>query len=310
MTMRRFFLLSFLFCSLSGYAQVVEVVGKSEPAMVFTSIPVDAVLFGKGGAGLASSAAPEWASFGNIASPLFNESHTSIGVSYLSYTPGEKASMALGVTTILSKRLVLSAGYNRQKGVSYQEVDATGNVSGSFSPSDTKVNVGLAYSISDACSVGSSIHYLHSGIASELSLTAYCADVMAFTRIGQMQAAAGIRNLGPGVKDSKGTVFNLPTSACVAAEYTIEVGSSSELCADADVEYCFSTGLCASVAAEYIYNNMFFLRTGGHFGKGSIPSFASAGLGAKVFGASLNVAYIFASETLVGSWMLGLGYAF
>ena len=97
---------------------------------------------------------------------------------------------------------------------------------------------------------------------------------------------------------------------CVAAEYTIEVGSSSELCADADVEYCFSTGLCASVAAEYIYNNMFFLRTGGHFGKGSIPSFASAGLGAKVFGASLNVAYIFASETLVGSWMLGLGYAF
>lgn len=68
----------------------------------------------------------------------------------------------------------------------------------------------------------------------------------------------------------------------------------------------------AGAAAQYDWNDCLFVRCGYHYGDETkaIPSYASAGIGVKLSGVSLDAVWLFASGTLRNSFALSLGYSF
>ena len=84
--------------------------------------------------------------------------------------------------------------------------------------------------------------------------------------------------------------------------YTKTIGNSFKV----------SGAVMLNAGAEYCFADILFARAGFHYGDAAkaVPTFISAGLGAKYAGVQLDAAYIFASPTIGNSLMLTLGYAF
>lgn len=94
---------------------------------------------------------------------------------------------------------------------------------------------------------------------------------------------------------------------------TAGMGYYSQLLkAEAEFDYYFSGHIAASLGGEFNIKDLVFLRAGYRYaGKSApLPSFASAGFGLKLFGASLEGCYLFASPTLGGTMMFSFAYDF
>ena len=292
------------------HSQSIETLDKGGVAMGFSVIPADPALLSKGTAGLASASSPAWASFGNPASLPASKEKMAFGLSYTSWTPGSEKGIQAGLSMKIGDKLAFTAGFGRQSGVSFEEFNGIGESLGEFAPSDMRINIGAAYGISNILSAGVNVHYLVSAIASDASLSAISADAAVFGKLNSLNFAAGVRNMGTGVKDSQGNSFPIPASIFAAGEYSLAIGEKMALCANLDASYFLSAGISAGVGAEFSYDGMFFARAGACLGNDILPSFASAGLGAKFFGIGVDMAYILASDALGGSFLASLTYSF
>ena len=99
--------------------------------------------------------------------------------------------------------------------------------------------------------------------------------------------------------------------AKLGAGYDLSLGSST-LAFAAEADVIFAGGVMAGLGCEYSFKDIVYARAGYHYGNSVnvIPSYASAGLGFKIFGAQLNFAYLFGSAVLSNSMNVSVGYSF
>ena len=180
----------------------------------------------------------------------------------------------------------------------------------SFSPGEMEIAAGASYALTKYLSVGATLRYMYSYLAPEASADVFGADVAAYFNLGGLSAGVSVNNLGTKVSYG-GASYPQPALVKAGVGYELKLGSSSvEILTEADM--LFSGDMMAGAGCEYSFKNMIFVRGGYHFGQGAgaVPSHASAGVGFRLFGLSLDMAYVFGSDILANSACLSVGYAF
>ena len=176
-----------------------------------------------------------------------------------------------------------------------------------------KAGLGFGWKFLPWLSAGVNVRYLGETLAQGHSYGAVSSDIFLMSKAGAFTVALGVSSLGSAVSSESGESFSQPASVALAAGYLKEFAPehSIELLLDAD--YYLYGGAAAAFGAEYSWRDMLSARAGYHYGYRSvIPSYASAGLGLKLFGVSLDFAYLFApsDSPLKNTMTVGLGYSF
>lgn len=179
-----------------------------------------------------------------------------------------------------------------------------------FAPSETNFSVGASYAFLDCISAGVTLRYAGSNLALDASAKVFSADMAVYFKKNGVSAGLSLNNIGTKVKYSEES-YPQPMTAKVGAGYNLESGNSNIVFA-AEADIIFSGGIMAGAGCEYSFKDMVFARAGYHYGNSvnAVPSYASAGLGVKFFGAQLNFAYLFGSEILANSMIISIGYSF
>jgi hypothetical protein len=104
---------------------------------------------------------------------------------------------------------------------SFDETDAAGNASGTFSANDISLSIGYATDIDENLFLGGAVKMIYSGIASYTS-TAAAADIGILYTIPGARAAVGatVRNLGAQFSTYNGVREKLPLDVSVGASVT------------------------------------------------------------------------------------------
>lgn len=181
----------------------------------------------------------------------------------------------------------------------------------SFKPADMALGLGLGYKILSNLSFGVNVSYLKSSLASDVALSAVSADAIVAATLGDFKLAGGITSLGSDVVAESGARFSLPTALMLLGSYSLSDGKKSEVDFGAQMDYFFSDGFRLGLGAEYTYNKLLSARVGYNYGgKSVLPSFVSLGAGVCFSGLKINLTYLTLSDTVGGSLMAGVGYAF
>ena len=179
-----------------------------------------------------------------------------------------------------------------------------------FSPGEMNFAAGASYAFLDCLSAGVTLRYTGSTLAEDASAAVFGADVAFYLKKDALSAGLSVNNIGTKVQYSE-TAYPQPMMLKAGAGYDLDLGTSSvAFTAEADV--IFAGGIMAGAGCEYSFKDMVYARAGYHYGNSvnSVPSFASAGLGLSLFGAQLNVAYLFGSPVLAYTMCVSVGYRF
>lgn len=277
-------------------------------AMAFAAIPSDPAALAMGGnTALGSSMA--WGAASNVSAVPFSADTFALEASYQMWQPSSLSgtnNVAAGTSVVLMDKLGISAAFAMDMSKPYDVFNANGNKVGQFTPSDMMVSFGASYLCADFLSVGLGAHYMRSALASDYAPTAFGVDVLATARISALNAVFGVKSLGTKVDG-----FYTPGSIVAAVGYHSTFAEDHAVKADAQLDYFLAGGMNVALGGEYTYAGLVSARAGYNLGvKGILPSFASVGLGVKVFGVSLNAAYLLGSEVLANTLTFGLGYSF
>lgn len=179
-----------------------------------------------------------------------------------------------------------------------------------FTPGEINIAAGFSYAFTDYLSSGITLRYAGSKLAPEASATVFGADVAVYFKKNGISAGLSVNNIGSKVKYSE-TAYSQPAMARLGAGYDLELGTST-LGFNAEADILFAGGLMAGGGCEYSFKDMVFARAGYHYGNSAyvVPSYASAGIGLKLFGAQLDFAYLFGSDVLANSMLVSIGYSF
>ena len=248
-------------------------------------------------AGLSSDA---YAQFGNIAAIPFSSDNLAAGVTYNSWQP-TAAGINAGVAGAAYRlgRFGISFGASAAINQSYEGVSETGVSLGKFTPIDWQVGAGVSYLITDSFSAGIGLNYASSVTSAYYKdLNTFYADIQLMYVIRQFRISLSGNNLGLPVSSASGTKFNLPMNAALAVSYGNVWGRHGlEAGVEGKAYFGGPSAMGCTVGAEYEYDSLIAVRAGYHYGseKNGLPSFASVGLGAHVFGVNLDVAYLIAA---------------
>lgn len=265
-------------------------------------------------AGLSSDA---YAQFGNIAAIPFSSDNLAAGVTYNSWQPtaaGINAGVAGAAYRLGS--FGISFGASAAINQSYEGVSETGVSLGKFTPIDWQVGAGVSYLITDSFSAGIGLNYASSVTSAYYKdLNTFYADIQLMYVIRQFRISLSGNNLGLPVSSASGTKFNLPMNAALAVSYGNVWGRHGlEAGVEGKAYFGGPSAMGCTVGAEYEYDSLIAVRAGYHYGseKNGLPSFASVGLGAHVFGVNLDVAYLIAAgnSPLRNTFSVGVGYSF
>ena len=265
-------------------------------------------------AGLSSDA---YAQFGNIAAIPFSSDNLAAGVTYNSWQP-TAAGINAGVAGAAYRlgRFGISFGASAAINQSYEGVSETGVSLGKFTPIDWQVGAGVSYLITDSFSAGIGLNYASSVTSAYYKdLNTFYADIQLMYVIRQFRISLSGNNLGLPVSSASGTKFNLPMNAALAVSYGNVWGRHGlEAGVEGKAYFGGPSAMGCTVGAEYEYDSLIAVRAGYHYGseKNGLPSFASVGLGAHVFGVNLDVAYLIAegNSPLRNTFSVGVGYSF
>lgn len=265
-------------------------------------------------AGLSADA---YAQFGNIAAIPFSSDNLAAGVTYNSWQP-TAAGINAGVAGAAYRlgRFGISFGASAAINQSYEGVSETGVSLGKFTPIDWQVGAGVSYLITDSFSAGIGLNYASSVTSAYYKdLNTFYADIQLMYVIRQFRISLSGNNLGLPVSSASGTKFNLPMNAALAVSYGNVWGRHGlEAGVEGKAYFGGPSAMGCTVGAEYEYDSLIAVRAGYHYGseKNGLPSFASVGLGAHVFGVNLDVAYLIAAgnSPLRNTFSVGVGYSF
>lgn len=204
----------------------------------------------------------------------------------------------------------LNAAYRMSP--SYPVYNEAGTHVGDFSPNGLRIAAGAALKLGNIFSLGLDLKYLRDSEAKNAALNGFAAGLHAGAVFGGLSASIGVRDLGPKVKSQGGESFALPSSVAASVSYGLNFGENTSLNLDAAAFCYLSGGVSAAAGAELGFAKYFVARAGYRYSYPSslCPSFASAGLGFRIKGFSLDASYLFASRTLSNTMLFGVSYAF
>lgn len=203
----------------------------------------------------------------------------------------------------------------------YDLMDKNGNLLSQFTPSELAAGLGFAYRIGENFSIGLNAKFIRSAISDAEYIdiyqdgTAFAGDLSLMYRLNNLRIAAGITNIGTKITyiiDGEG--YQLPTAGRVGVGYGAQF-SNFTLDASAEVNYYLaSSTVGAGLGLELGYANTGFLRAGFHYAsnEGTIPTYASVGLGGKFGKHNLGLAYLLplGTEALKNTLMISYGFNF
>ena len=280
--------------------------------MPFSRMEQSVSRLSRGGAGLTDSE-DAFAPFSNAAAMPYSVSTMNAGVSYLRLRPGTAAEnrTSVGAVFKIGKSFGIGGGAAYGKSSPYETADESGDVSGTFRPSDLQLNIGAGWRFLQFLSIGADLKYFRSTVANGISYGTVATDIFLMSQWRGLSIAAGVSTLGGKVKSESGDSFSLPASFDFGLGYDLSFGKrhAVDFCADLN---CFFSGKTAvSAGFGYTWNSMLTVRCGYRYGGRSVvPSYASAGLGVRFFGVSLDAAWLFGSAVLKNSFGLSLSYGF
>lgn len=282
-------------------------------ALSLGTVVRDPVRAAKGGAGTASVSDVAYASMRNAAAVPYYDGTLDAGVGYQAWRASDMQNLSLAGSWNINGKFGLTASFGYGLGSPYDIFGDDGRSAGSFTPSAIQAGVGFGWKFLPWLSAGVNVRYLGETLAKGHGYGAVSSDIFLMSRTGAFTVALGVSSLGSAVSSESGESFSQPASLALAAGYLKEFASehSIELLLDAD--YYLYGGAAAAFGAEYSWRDMLSARAGYHYGYRSvIPSYASAGLGLKLFGVSLDFAYLFApsDSPLKNTMTVGLGYSF
>ena len=174
-------------------------------------------------------------------------------------------------------------------------------------PSDIVIKGGIGYAIDENYSIGMNLGYAEQTIIADYKTSSYVADFFAAARFDSFVAWAGFSTLGSSVGSEESGEFPLPSSLSLGSTFALFDSAKHNFEIKASADYYFSGTFSLSAGAEYSFAQHAFLRGGYRYGGDSVlPSFASAGLGLRLFGVELDAAYLFASDLLGKTLAVGL----
>lgn len=173
---------------------------------------------------------------------------------------------------------------------------------GQYMPSNLGLGLGVDFLVLPNVEIAAKARYLRSNFYLGQNFNAFSSDLTAAAVFGSFGVVAGVANLGPKVSGK----YSLPTSALICATF-----EHKGIMAEVEGDYYFFGGIRLAAAASYTFKDIVTARVGYNMGKGTpLESFASAGLGVKVVGIQLNLAYLFSNNPLNGTASIGLNYKF
>lgn len=284
-------------------------------ALPFTAADYDPVVMAKGGAFMTETSTSAYAAFGNPAAAVFADDRIDAAVGYTMWQPGGVSSniITVGGTARLLNKLSLSVGASYGANTPYDIIDAAGNATGTFSPSDLQLNAGAAMKVLPFLSVGANIGYASSTLAEGSSYGAFNADVFAMAKLGGLKASAGIKSVGSKVKSASGASFALPMAAAAGVGYGAEFGEKNRVDVNVDAEYYMDGGVAVAGGASYTFGKLATVRAGyRHGGNTVLPSYASVGAGVSLLGVHLDLAYLVGvnSSPMANTLCISAGWAF
>lgn len=287
-----------------------------EEALGFSRVTMNPKAAAMGFAGVASTTHPAWSSFSNAAVIPFCEQKFDFQGTYQGWATDNddlKATrIAVGASYKLGKFAFTLAYAHRNDANEYTIVDDSGNERGTFKPKGDQFNVGLAYGFSERFSVGANVKFLKQSLSDDDDYSSVATDIFLMGRFSDFTVALGASNIGGSVEDSQGESFKIPSSVTLGGNYSKKFAEQHGIEADLDLDYFFSGNFTAAFGAEYSFKDMVFARAGYHYGadKAVLPSFATLGLGLKLYGIRLDFAFLTANDDIGNGFTLGFGYQF
>lgn len=294
--------LAFALCALTSFAQTLP------------SLLVGSDVASQGSASTAvGKTSGAYSLEGNVASmPLAGE-RLSAAASFGLWQPDYAGNKVLGagVATRLGGRFALGLQFKSLLQPSYDVATESGSVLESFTPGETNVALGAAYSVTDWLSVGLTGRMVRSVLAEEAKAAVFGADVAVFLKKGAFSAGLSVNNVG-GKVNYGGADYDQPMLAKAGAAYRFGDPESSSVTPSVEADILFKGGFMAGVGVEYSFKGILFARGGFHYGdrEKAVPTYASLGLGARLKGVSLDLAWLTASDVLGNSLSVGVGYSF
>ena len=300
----------------SAYAQDGA---SQEETFTFSRVSPDPAYLGTGLAGRASYSSVAFASFTNPAVLPFFAGTMDIRGSYVLYAPSySKMSSFAGGLGYNFGKVGISAGLQYMTERKYDVLDEVGDFQGTFTPSDINASFGVGYRPLDNLSFGLSARYLGEKLSDDVDYSAFAVDFLAYGRLpiderNEIDLTGGIANVGSSIKPDSGESYSAPSSVVLAAQYLNRIPGTGTLGFDLDADYFLnSKAFTLAVGGKFVYDDILSIRAGYHYATddAAVPSFASLGLGVKFEGVCIDLAYLFASDTVKNSLGISLGYTF
>ena len=281
-------------------------------ALPFTAADYDAASLGKAGTNLTETGSIANASFANAAAIPFSDSKFDVSAGYVMWQPTAVKSnvVNVGAAYNANNKFGVAVGFMYGMNQPYDITDGSGAVKGQYTPTDMRINAGLAWRFLPVLSLGVNVEYASNTLAEEHLDGVFNADVFLMTKISGIKATLGVANLGTGI-NSGDLKFSLPASAVLGVGYEKTFAQKHGVDVSVDADYFFKGGFAASVGAEYTFNDLVSARAGYRYGGNTlIPSYASVGAGVKFMGIKLDLAYLIGSGAAANTLALSLGYTF
>lgn len=298
-----FTIVSAVLFSTASYAQ----------ALPFVAVDYNPVTAAKGGTRLTELSSVAFAAASNPAAVSFSDKTADFSAGYCGWAPSSSNVLSAAGAYKINESFGMAADLSYGMLAPYDITDASGMVKGTFRPSDITAGVGLSWRFLDYLSAGVSVRYSSSRIYQEASYGALSSDIFLMGYFNGLVVTAGVSDLGTKVKAADGTGYSLPSALCLGTGYGMDFGERNRLNASADFRYFLAGALGASAGIDYTFDKMLSLRAGYNYGGNSVvPDFASAGIGLRLKGFSVDASYLFASSSdpVNGSFSVSLGYAF
>lgn len=191
---------------------------------------------------------------------------------------------------------------DRMKSTIPTDETATFVRNGEYRPSNLALGAGFDFFAAKNVDIFLRARYLRSNFYLGQDYQAVAFDAVASAYFGPVGVSAGVADIGPKVSGK----YALPSSALAAVCF-----DHKGIKAEVQANYYMFGGFRLAAAASYTYAGIVSARVGYNKGKNTpLEDFASVGLGVRVYGIQLNLAYLFSNNPLNGTAGISLNYKF
>lgn len=304
--------MKYLWVTLASMTLALSSWAQDWSALPWTRISRGAADMAMAGSGFMSDANMAWVSNGNAAMIPFSAEKMSAEVGYMRYASMSTNYLNAGFAYNVKDCFGFCAGLSYGMVPAYDSYDENGKVSGRFAPGQLMFGLGASWRFVDCLSAGLNLRYASQSLAENESYSAFAGDFVLMGKFGNFSASFGAVNFGSSIKALDGTKHNLSSSVKIAGMYEGRFSESNGVQVNVDTDYYLAGAVSAALGAQYGWKDTLFARAGYRFSSSAcpIPSYASVGLGLKLYGIRFDVAYLLAPEVLRNTVSVGLGYSF